>query len=184
MIIAAQGQSLPTKSYFARIVKDDTGPLYRICHKHEETVDHIISGCPELANTDYLEKHNKAAAYIHCKACQHYSIEVPQRWYEHKPETVTENEEATILWDMQIHTDRELSANKPDIVINDHANRCCKHIDVSVPSDRNISTKVIEKFSKYKDLEIETTRMRGMRTETVPVIVGARDLLERGWTRI
>ena len=91
MIIAAQGQSLPTKSYFARIVKDDTSPLYRICHKYEETVDHIISGCPELAKTDCLEKHNKAAAYIHCKACQQYSIEVPQRWYEHKPETVTEN---------------------------------------------------------------------------------------------
>ena len=97
MIIAAQGQSLPTKSYFARIVRDDTSTLYRICHKHEETVDHIISGCPELAKTDYLEKHNKAAAYIHCKACQHYSIEVPQRWYEHKPETVTENEEVAIL---------------------------------------------------------------------------------------
>ena len=146
MIIAAQGQSLPTKSYFARIVRDDTSTLYRICHKHEETVDHIISGCPEVAKTDYLEKHNKAAAYIHCKACQHYSIEVPQRWYEHKPETVTENEEVTILWDIQIHTDRELSANKPDIVIKDHANRCCKHIDVSVPSDRNTSTKVIEKL--------------------------------------
>ena len=71
---------------------------------------------------------------------------------------------------MQIHTDRELSANKPDIVIKDHANRCCKLI---VPSDRNTSTKVTEKLSKYKDLEIETTRMWGMRTETVPIIVGA-----------
>ena len=28
----------------------------------------------------------------------------------------------TILWDMQIHTDREMSANKSDIVIKDHAN--------------------------------------------------------------
>ena len=46
VIIAAKGQSLPTKSYFARIVKDDTSPLYRIYHKHEETVNHIISGCP------------------------------------------------------------------------------------------------------------------------------------------
>ena len=67
VIIAAKGQSLPTKSYFARIVKDDTSPLYRICHKHEETVDDIISGCPELAKTDHLERHNKAAAYIHWK---------------------------------------------------------------------------------------------------------------------
>ena len=62
---------------------------------------------------------------------------------------------------MQIHMDRELSANKPDIVIKDHANWCCKLIDVSVPSDRNTLTKVIEKLSKYKNLEIETTRMWG-----------------------
>ena len=78
---------------------------------------------------------------------------------------------------MQIHTDRELSANKPDIVIKDHADRCCKLIDVSVPADRNTSMKVIEKLSKYKDLEIEIARMWGMRTETVPVIVGALGLI-------
>ena len=130
--------------------------------------------------TKVYHNNNKAAAYIHWKACQHYNVEVPDRWYEHKPETGTENEEITILWDMQIHTDRELSANKPDIVIKDHADRCCKLIDVSVPADRNTSTKVIEKLSKYKDLEIEIARMRGMRTETVPVIVGALGLIREG----
>ena len=42
--------------------------------------------------------------------------------------------------------------------------------------------KVIEKLSKYKDPEIEITRMR---TETMPVIVGALGLiLEREWARI
>ena len=56
VIIAAQGQSLPTKSYFARIVKDGTSPLCRIYHKHEETVDPIISGCPELAKTDSVSR--------------------------------------------------------------------------------------------------------------------------------
>ena len=81
---------------------------------------------------------------------------------------------------MQIHTERELSANKPDIVIKDHADRCCKLIDVSVPADRNTSMKVIEKLSKYKDLEIEIARMWGMRTETVPIIVGALGLIREG----
>ena len=66
LIIVAQDQSLPTKSYFERIVKDGTSPLCRICHNHKETVDHIISGCPELAKTDYLERHNKADAYMNC----------------------------------------------------------------------------------------------------------------------
>ena len=40
--------------------------------------------------------------------------------------------------------------------------------------------KVIEKFSKYKDLEIEIARMWGMRRETVPVIVGVLGLIREG----
>ena len=67
-----------------------------------------------------------------------------------------------------------------DIVIKDHADRFCKLIDVAVPADRNTSTKVIEKLSKYKDLEIEIARMWGMRTESVPVIVGALLLIREG----
>ena len=180
LITAAQDQSVPTKSYYARIVKDGTSPLCRMCNRCEETVDHIISGIPELVKPDDLERHNKAAAYIHWKICQHYSIEVPERWYKHKPETVTENKEVTILWNVQIHMDGELSANKPDIVIKDHANRCCKLIDVSVPSNQNTLTKVIEKLSKYKDFEIETTRMWAMRTETVLVIVGVLGPIRKG----
>ena len=32
-------------------------------------------------------------------------IEVQKKWFEHMPETVAENEEVTILCDMQIHRD-------------------------------------------------------------------------------
>ena len=78
------------------------------------------------------------------------------------------------------NTDRELSASNPDIVIKDRANQCCKLTDVLVPSNQNTSTKVIEKLSKYKDLETESMRMWGMRTETVLVIVGALGLLREG----
>ena len=38
------------------------------------------------------------------------------KWYEHKPETVVENKQAIILWNMPIHTDGEIRANKPDII--------------------------------------------------------------------
>ena len=68
-------------------------------------VDHFISGCLELAKTDNRERHNKAAAYIQGKACQHYKDRSQKKWFEHMPETVTENEEVTILCDMQKHTD-------------------------------------------------------------------------------
>ena len=56
---------------------------------------------------------------------------------------------------MPIHTDREIRANKPDIIIRDHTNQRCWIIDMAVPSDRNASSKVVEEFSKYKDLQIE-----------------------------
>ena len=67
----------------------------------------------------------------------------------------------TILYDLPIHTDREISTNRPDIVIKN--NRDTKHstlVDVAIPSDKNSSTTV--KLSKYKDLEVEITRACGI----------------------
>ena len=143
--------------------------MCKICNKHEETIDHIISGCPELAKTDYLERYNKAAAYIHWKASQRGGRNTsPKRLPKIKK---------SILWDMQIHTDKELSTNKPDVVIMDHANWCCKLIDVS---NRNTSTKVNKTFSKHRDLEIETSRKWGVKTEAVAVIVGALGHIRKG----
>ena len=62
----------------------------------------------------------------------------------------------------------------------DHGNRCYKLIDVSVPSDQNTSTKVTEKISKYKDFEIEITKIQRVKTEIVPVIVGELALISKG----
>ena len=78
-----------------------------------------------------------------------------------------------------------MSANNPDIVIKDNANQCCKLTDVSVPSNQNTSTKVIEKLSKYKDLETESMRMWGMRTlRLCRFLLVPSNFLEREWTRI
>ena len=67
----------------------------------------------------------------------------------------------TILYDMPIHTDREISANRPDIVIKNNRDKKCALIDVAIPSDKNTSKKISKKVSKYKDLEIEISRERG-----------------------
>ena len=40
--------------------------------------------------------------------------------------------------------------------------------------------KVAEKLSKYKDLEIEVTKMWGMKTTTVPVVIGALGVIKKG----
>ena len=180
LITAAQDQSLATISYHARIIKDNTSPMCRMCNKYEETVDNIVSGYPKLAQTEYIHRYDKAAAYIHWKVCLSYNIKTSEKRHDHTPEMVTESEDTTILWNMQILTACVIAANKPDIVIKDHKTMTCKLINMVVPSYRNTSAKVMEKLSKYKDLEIEVTRMWGMSTETVPVVIGAPGVIKKG----
>ena len=104
-IIAAQDQSLATNNYRNKIIKDGTNPKCRLCPDYDETIEHITSGCPVLAKRDYLERHDKALIYMHWKICKYYNVEVPFRWYEHKPSTVVEGKDVVILWD--IRTDKE-----------------------------------------------------------------------------
>ena len=138
MIIAAQDQSLATRLYHHRIIKDGTDPQCRICGKYEETIDHIISGCPELAKTEYIHRHDKTATYVHWKICKEYNIRVSEKWYKHQPNTVTENDEIVILWDMPIQTDREIKANRPDIIVKNKYKKECILIDIAIPYHQKV----------------------------------------------
>ena len=65
-IIAAQDQSLPTGWYQHNILnKPDVDPKCKLCGHFDKTIDHLVSGCPELAKTEYIHRHNKAAAHMH-----------------------------------------------------------------------------------------------------------------------
>ena len=51
---------------------------------------------------------------------------------------------------------------------------------MTVPSDRNIALKEIEKKGKYKDLELEIQRMWHTKTVVIPVVVGALGTVKEG----
>ena len=51
---------------------------------------------------------------------------------------------------------------------------------MTIASDRNIALNEIEKKSKYKDLELEIQRMWQMKTEVIPVVVGALGTVKKG----
>jgi hypothetical protein len=55
-------------------------------------------------------------------------------------------------------TDRQVLANRPDIIIKNKAHKICL-IDVAIPSDRNVMQKGAEKKLKYKNLRTGTQRM-------------------------
>ena len=64
-IIAAQDQSLPTRNFQANLLENGADPKCRVCDKHTETIDHLVSGCPMLAPTEYLNRHDRLGQYIH-----------------------------------------------------------------------------------------------------------------------
>jgi len=55
-----------------------------------------------------------------------------------------------VLWNQAVHTDREVTANRPDIIIKNEKEKTCTLIDVAIPADRNVVHKEAEKMLKYK----------------------------------
>jgi len=49
------------------------------------------------------------------------------------------------LWNQAVHTDREVTANRPDIIIKNKNEKTCTLIDVAIPADRIVVQKEAEK---------------------------------------
>jgi len=55
-------------------------------------------------------------------------------------------EEDVIVWNQAVHTDREVTANRPDIIIKNKKEETCTLIDVAIPADR----KVVQRKAEMK----------------------------------
>ena len=133
-----------------------------------------------IVNTEYLQRHDRVGKFIHWALCKNFNLPHTERWYEHTLQPVIESTEVTILWDFTIHTDKKIDANRPDIIIKDHREKTCIMLNVVVPADKNISLKEFQMLSKYKDLEIEVTKMWKLKTKTIPVVIGALGMIKKG----
>ena len=54
------------------------------------------------------------------------------------------------LWDIPIHTDSTIAANRPDIVLKNKKDKTCLLIDMTIPLDTNTSIKTTEKLNNTK----------------------------------
>lgn len=91
--------------------------------------------------------------------CQHTLTERPARSIISNPSrngrnVNWKNKKATTPWHIPIHTNREISANCPDIIIRDEKDNDFLIINVTIPPERKKFTKVTNKLSKYKVLGI------------------------------
>ena len=174
LIFAAQDQALRTNWIKKHIDKREVSDKCRLCGERAESVDHLVAECEKIAQKEYKKRHDNVARIIHLELCQKYNLIGKVKWYNHKPESVMENDMVKILWDFNIQTDHIIQHRRPDIVVVDKSNRKCQIVDIAVPGDRRVAQKEQEKIEKYAELKREIKKIWKMsKVGIVPIVVGA-----------
>ena len=115
--------------------------LCRLCKKADESIYYVVSGCSKFALKDYKKRYDNLGKIVHWKLTRKCNFETGDKWYEHEPESVLENEDYKILWDFSIRIDHITEAQKPHLVVVDKKRRTCKIVDFAVPGDSRIEEK-------------------------------------------
>ena len=68
-----------------------------------------------------------------------------------------EEGDVTVLCNQAVHTDREVTANRPDIIIKNKKDKTCTLIDVAIPADRNFVQKEAGKEVKIQEFMYRDT---------------------------
>ena len=181
MIVAAQDQALRTRWFQKNIEKSITSEMCRLCEERPETVSHILAGCQTLLQRGaYTERHNAICRLLHYRLCQKYGIPTtsPKYWL-HSPQTVIENEKATITYDYEIPTSISVPRCRPDIIVKDKTAKMSYIIEVGVPGDIGTAAYEREKELKYQRLKYEIRPLWGTEMTLIPVIVGATGAIKK-----
>ena len=182
LLCAAQEQALRTNYVKYHIDKTAESPMCRMCGKRGESVQHIVSECEKIAQKEYKRRHDNVAKRIHWDLCRKNGLEHVEKWYEHLPEGVIENDNVKILWDINIQCDNIIQARRPDIVLIDKNKKTGIIIDIAVPGDKRIEDKEKEKIEKYQDLKREIGRLWSLKkVQVIPIIVGALGSVTKGF---
>jgi len=191
-IFAAQEQALATNAKRAMVYREVDGngeivsALCRICGAKTETVAHIAGGCGPLMQGPGTKRHDRVGTRVHWELCRKYGVECSPRWYEHKPQLVSQNAagDIQIYWAKTWNTTRtepNRIHDTPDVVVVDRKAKLWTIIDFAVPLDHNIVTKQHDKVWRYQDLATEFKKMhRGIQTKVIPIVVGALGMIPEG----
>ena len=115
--VAAQNHIKRTNLVKANIDKSQGDSLCRMSRKVDESIDHIVNGCSKLAQKECKRRHENLGKIIHWKLVRKCNFEAGDKWYDHGPESVSENEDYKIV---------------------DKKDRSCKIFDFAVPGDSRI----------------------------------------------
>ena len=107
-IVASQDQAIRTNYFKSKILKEKPDSKCWLCKQHEETTDHLTSGCPILAKKVYLMRHDKVCTHLHYSICKALDIKMTNKWYiyTHTPTPVYEQEDVSVVESSGTHRQR------------------------------------------------------------------------------
>ena len=82
--MAAQDQALRIKYIQRAIDGTNISPKCRKCYQKDETINHITSECPAIAQNHYKKRHDTVARAVHCNLCKKCQMPCCNKWYEHQ----------------------------------------------------------------------------------------------------
>ena len=84
--MAIQDQVLPMRVYQAKIMMINVPALIcRLCSRCEETIQHLLASCSELAPSGNMNRHNMVARALHWHLCSTLlllRVSIPMNLYQ------------------------------------------------------------------------------------------------------
>lgn len=96
LIIATKEEAVQTNYRRERIERDGSLPLCRMRKQADEAVDHIVSGCRILAQTEYKVRHNWVATAVYWWLAKKYRLPHSNQWYRQMGSLIVIN--GTYIW--------------------------------------------------------------------------------------
>ena len=148
--------------------------LCREYHQYPKTVEHILSGCPELAQRQYLWRHNDALKWVLSELLIVYKFREKQLPLRQEPHSNYNNADVEILWDCTVSTDRRLEeeGNRPDLVVTNRREKVINVVEMACPSWINRRKTDTRKTEKYRTVRRELMeRNEGFRVQQTNIVV-------------
>ena len=114
-------------------------------------MDHLTSGCPILENNEYLMRNDKVCTHLHYSIRTALFTEMTDKWHRHTHPGQCMNRKILQRPGSQQYTqytDREVTANRPDIATTNKKVKTCILIDVAIHVARICNAKGSEKGAK------------------------------------
>jgi len=88
--VAAHDQTINTNYFKNNILKEKINRKCWLCKQHEETIDHLTSGCSILVQNKDLMRNDYVYANLHYSICKALGIEMTDKWYARTRKPVCE----------------------------------------------------------------------------------------------